>query len=55
VQAVCMTQSPSSLIRPVSSATGNEFRRRDHAAFGMTPAQQRLAARHLAAREIEHG
>ncbi len=32
----------------------NEFGRRDHAAFGMTPAQQRLAGRDLAVLEIDH-
>ena len=33
----------------------NEFGRRDHAAFGMAPAQQRLAPRHFVALEIDDG
>ena len=33
----------------------NEFGRRDHAAFGMAPAQQRLAPRYFVALEIDDG
>ena len=38
------TQSPISLISPVSSATGIKSARRDHTALGMIPAKQCFAA-----------
>ena len=50
-QACRSTHSPIALIRPVSSATGMKSAGRDETAFGVVPAQQRLAPAHLIVRE----
>ena len=52
-QAVCMHPVAEFVDQAGVFGERDEFRRRNHAAFGMAPAQQRLAAGHLVAREIE--
>ena len=52
-QACRSAHSPIGTISPVSSASGMNSRRRDEAALGMVPAQQRLQAADLVALEVD--
>ena len=52
LHACCSTQSPSEMIRPVSSATGMNSAGRDRTFGGVVPAKERLAGRDFPGLEV---